>query len=344
MDQEPENKGEVLPVEGDEDYGGPVKSFLEHLEDLRWVLIRVALSVGIGMLVCLIAANHIVGILTWPLDRANVLLDDYAQSQVKDGGTVYFEFGTNAWRFNLETNQFSEFTVGTTNRAVAFRLKPVQWDSNTTLLALAPAPIPDSHRIAHPKGQLINLGPFEGFKVAFQVALYGGIALALPFIFLFVGLFVMPALKRSEKQLLFQSVFLGTGLFIIGVLFCYFVLMQVVILAAVQFSNWLSFGADQWRAADYIGTVCKLLLGMGLGFELPVIILALVKLGLLDYETMRKFRPYWIVINLVISAFVMPPDGITMFMMAIPMHILFEISLLVARVWKKRDDAAQSQP
>src|SRR5690606_6766793 len=108
----------------------------------------------------------------------------------------------------------------------------------------------------------------------------------------------------SEKKLLYQSVVMGAGLFMIGVLFAYFVIMQVVVLAAVQFSNWLGFGADQWRAADYIGTVCKLLLGMGLGFELPVIIIALVKLELLDYATMRKFRSYFIVINLVASAFI----------------------------------------
>ena len=114
-------------------------------------------------------------------------------------------------------------------------------------------------------------------------------------------------------------------------------------MAAVQFSHWLSFGADQWRASDYIGTVCKLLLAMGLGFELPVIILSLVKLGLLDYHTMKGFRPYWVVINLIVSALIMPPDGITMFMMAIPMHLLFEISLLVARIWYKRDQAAEAE-
>ncbi|HAV65535.1 MAG TPA: hypothetical protein DCY13_24565 [Verrucomicrobiales bacterium] len=337
MEQEPDQKGELLP-DDEEEYGGPVKSFLDHLEDLRWMLIKVVTAVAVGMLVCLVAAQHIIAILTWPLDRANRLMEQYFTEHraPEGGGIVYFELGTNVWRLSLSSNEFRAYPDIGTNQLATFRVSPVSVGTNTFLgLRHIPDYVPE-HSI-NPKGQLINLGPFEGFRVAIQVALYGGIALASPFIFLFIGQFVLPALKRSEKKLLYQMVVAGAGLFILGLVFCYFALMQVVILAAVQFSNWLSFGADQWRASDYIGTVCRLLLGMGLGFELPVVVLTLVKLGLLEYETMRKFRPYWIVINLIISAVIMPPDGLTMFMMAIPLQILFEISLMVAKFWKRQE-------
>lgn len=340
MDTEREPADNLLPstAEDDEDYGGPIKSFLEHLEDLRWMLIRVAIAVGIGMLVCLVGSNRIVGVLTWPLDRANILLERYFQKHIpEEGGLVYLEFGTNTWRYSVEGEQFSALS-DSTNNVAAFKLSTIAIGTNH-VVTLSPAPPPPIEAGMSRKGQLINLGPFEGFKVAFQVGLYGGIALASPFIFLFIGHFVLPALKISEKKFLYQAVAMGAGLFIIGLCFCYFVLLQVVVMAAVQFSNWLSFGAEQWRASDYIGTVCKLMLAMGLGFELPVVVLSLVKLGLLDYETMRKFRPYWVVINLVVSAFIMPPDGITMFMMALPMQLLFEISLLIARVWHRREQA-----
>jgi len=357
MEQEPEKKGEVrsdaeqepeqqglirLPGE-EEDYGGPVKSFLEHLEDLRWMLIRVVVAIAVGMLVCLVAANRIIGILTWPLDRANLLMEEFAADRppAGGGGIAEIAWGTNTWRLTLASNEFSSLPKLGTNHHASFRIAPVSLGTNV-ILGLQPTVLEGPHHALNPKGQLVNFAPFEGFKVAIQVALYGGIAVSSPFIFLFIGQFVLPALKRSEKKMLYQAVVLGAGLFIIGMLFCYFVLMQVVILAAVQFSNWLSFGADQWRASEYIGTVCKLMLGMGLGFELPIIVLTLVKLGLLDYEAMRKFRPYWVVINLVLSAFIMPPDGLTMFMMAIPMHILYEISLLIARMWKKREEAAEA--
>lgn len=339
MQQEPEPGDKLLP-EGGEDYGGPVKPFLDHLEDLRWMLIRVVVSILIGMLVCLVAANRIVQILSAPLDRANVLMDEYFAGQIEaGGGQVYLQLGTNVWRHTLSSNEFQSFPVST-NHTASFRLVPVLAGTNV-VLGLEPVAAPANRHPHNPKGQLVNFGPFEGFRVAIQVALYGGIALASPFILLFIGLFVMPALKRNEKSWLYQAVAIGGGLFAVGILFCYYLLLPVVILAAVQFSNWLSFGADQWRAAEYIGTVCKLMLGMGLGFELPVIILTLVKLGLLDYATMKKFRSYFIVINLVISAFIMPPDGLTMFMMAIPVQILFEISLFIARVWSRKAKTAE---
>ncbi len=340
LEREPTDKLLAAGTE-EEDYGGPIKSFLEHLEDLRWTLIRVAIAVGVGMLVCLVASNRIVSVLKWPLNRANVLLEKYLINNIpEDGGLVFLEFGTNVWRYPVERDVFSAIS-DSTNQIAAFKFSTVAVGTNS-FVTLSPVAPPSLEQGMTPKGQLINLGPLDGFKVAFQVGLYGGIALASPFIFLFIGQFVLPALKLTEKRLLYQAVLAGAGLFIVGVLFCYFVLLQVISMAAVQFSNWLGFGAEQWNASVYIGTVCKLLLAMGLGFELPVVVLSLVKLGLLDYEAMRKFRPYWIVINLVVSAFIMPPDGITMFMMALPMQLLFEISLLIARVWYRRDQKQAS--
>jgi hypothetical protein len=125
MDQEPERKENLSPDE-EEDYGGPIKSFLEHLEDLRWMLIRVVVAVILGMLVCLISAKHVVGILTWPLDRANLLMVEYFEGQSigEGGGTLHLELGTNVWRVALSSNEFSRFAGGT-NSSVAYRLAPV---------------------------------------------------------------------------------------------------------------------------------------------------------------------------------------------------------------------------
>lgn len=338
MQEEPEQKDELLPAEVEE-YGGPVKSFLEHLEDLRWMLIRVVVSIMVAMMVCLVAANRIVRILEAPLIRANTMMekDSIKENKKQGGGIVYVEFGTNLWRYVLSSNEFNVMPHATNE--VAYRILPVLVGTNLTLsLQLVPSPNPDE--AFKPKGQLVNFAPLEGFKAAIQVALYGGIALASPFIFFFVGQFVIPALKRTEKKWLYQAVTMGAGLFILGVLFCYFVLLPVVILAAVQFSNWLSFGADQWRAGDYLGTICQLMLGMGLGFELPIVVLTLVKVGILDHLAMSKFRPYFVVVNLIISAFIMPPDGLTMFLMAIPVQILFEVSIVIARMWSRKAEAA----
>ena len=136
--------------------------------------------------------------------------------------------------------------------------------------------------------ELVNLSPAEGFVMAFQVGLYGGALLASPFIFYFIAGFVFPALKIRERKYVYHGLVIGVGLFLSGVAFCYFILMPVALAAAQMYSQWLGFGALQWRAEDYISFVCKFMLGMGLGFELPVVILTLVKIGVIDYRTLAE--------------------------------------------------------
>ena len=84
-----------------------------------------------------------------------------------------------------------------------------------------------------------------------------------------------------EQKYVHRGLFFGGGLFPGGRLLCYFLLMPVALSASQMYSNWLGFGATQWRAEDYIGFICKFMLGMGLGFELPVVLLTLVKIGVL---------------------------------------------------------------
>jgi sec-independent protein translocase protein TatC len=151
-------------------------------------------------------------------------------------------------------------------------------------------------------------------------------------------------MKVREKKWLYQSVGFGSVLFMLGVLFCYFVIMQVALIATVGFSQWMGFGADEWRAEDYISFVCKFMLGMGASFQLPLILLTLVKIGLLDYPKLTKFRSYWVVINLVISAFITPSgDPFTMCVMALPLQVLYELSVFIAWIWYRRDQRAQAE-
>jgi len=123
------------------------------------------------------------------------------------------------------------------------------------------------------------------------------------------------------------------------VAFCYFILMPVALAAAQMYSQWLGFGALQWRAEDYIGFVCKFMLGMGLGFELPVVILTLVKIGVLDYQTLSKARRYMIVINLFLGAVLTTPEVITQLIMFVPLQGLYEITVWIAWYWDQADRA-----
>ena len=106
-----------------------------------------------------------------------------------------------------------------------------------------------------------------------------------------------------------------------------------------MYSQWLGLGAWQWRAEEYISFVCKFMLGMGLGFELPVVILTLVKIDILSYTTLRKMWRYMIVINLVLGALLTTPEVITQVLMAGPLYLLYESTVWIAWYWEQPDRA-----
>lgn len=315
--------------EDEEEGGGPVKPFLDHLEDLRWTLIKVVVSILLGMLVCLVAGNRLVAFLTWPLVHAQRMLPA-AQQRVP---------------LLLGTNEVGRVQVGSVH------LPPTVDSNHVTALELAPTPLGDrwvlaltvhTNRLAtQPAPNLVvlkNYGPISAFMVALKIALYGGLVVSAPFVIFFIGQFVLPALKVKEKKFLYRVAGLGSVLFIAGVAFCYLVIVQVALMASVQFSQWMGFGADEWRAEDYVSFVCKFMLGMGLSFQLPLVILTLVKMGLVDYQTLADYRSYFIVGNLTLSAVITPSgDPLTMVLMALPIQVLYEGSLLVARRWARQD-------
>jgi sec-independent protein translocase protein TatC len=133
--------------------------------------------------------------------------------------------------------------------------------------------------------------------------------------------------------------FIGGGLFLVGISFCYFLLMPVALAASQMYSNWLGLGAMHWRAEEYISFVCKFMLGMGLGFQLPVVILTLVKIGVLNYRLLRSMWRYMIVINLILGALLTTPEVITQVMMAGPLYGLYEITVWIAWYWEQPDRA-----
>lgn len=332
--------------------GGPVKSFLEHLEDFRWVMIKSVVALFLAMLLCLIGANFVIGIVKWPLQHASMNypitvwnhlmgwalpLKDIDFSSPGTNQIVTVNFGTNhVGKFTLTPAERQTFNLGT-NRFVSVTVEPLTLGTNQVLgwhindSSNAAASTPGMNI------ELINLSPAGGFIVAFQVALYGGFVLASPFIFYFIMSFVFPALKMREQKYVHQGLIFGVGLFLLGVCFCYFVLMPVALAAAQGYSNWLGIGALQWRAEDYISFVCKFMVGMGLGFELPVVLLTLVKIGVLSYATLSKARRYMIVINLILGGVLTTPEPITQLVMFVPLQLLYEMTVWIAWYWDRQE-------
>ncbi len=139
-----------------------------------------------------------------------------------------------------------------------------------------------------------------------------------------------------ERKYVHQGLFFGVGLFLLGVAFCYFILMPIALSASQMYSQWLGLGAFEWRAEDYISFVCRFMLGMGLGFELPVVILTLVKIGVLDYRKLSKARRYMIVVNLILGAVLTTPEVITQIVMFIPLQLLYELTVWVTWYWERQ--------
>ena len=310
--------------------GGPVKSFLEHLEDLRWVLIKSAAALAVAMLLCLISGNYVMAILKWPLSRARV--PHPGTNQI-----VTVNFGTNHIKtFTLTAEQQQMLALGT-NRFVALEVSPMTIGTNQVLGWRVNSDPRAAETAQRMQIDLINLSPAGGFVVAFQVAMYGGMVLAAPFVFFFIAAFVFPALRMHEKKHVFRGLFIGAGLFMVGVAFCYFALMPVALGASQMYSQWLGLGAYQWRAEEYISFVCKFMLGMGLGFEMPVVILTLVKIGVVDYQALSRMRRYMIVVNLILGAILTTPEVLTQVIMFVPLQVLYEISVWITWYWERQE-------
>jgi sec-independent protein translocase protein TatC len=274
------------------------------------------------------AGNYLIAFLLWPVKASERLF-------YRSKSEVALVAGTNVIT-RLQKDQFGGTNFWDTNQLASLHLVPLTVGTNT-ILALEPhfgkSDVPPPSMVV-----IKNYGPMEGIMVALKLALFGGLILASPFVVYFIAQFVLPAMKVTEKRILFGAVAYGAGLFLVGVIFCYLVVMVFAIGATVEFSNWLGFGSDEWRAAEYISFVVKFMLGMGLAFELPVVILVLVKIGILDYEKLKAWRQWAIVANLVAAAFVTPSgDPVTMLIVAVPMQFLYEISALVAWYWQWKE-------
>ena len=337
--------------ENGEEYGGPVKSFLEHMEDLRWMLIRCVASVFVAMVVCLAGAPYLVETLAWPLHKAKQSLTQSQETRLleeRKSEILIRLTEKETFRVPIQTDLLEEarnqLDLPDSTGIPAFQLTPAVEDGKLQLLLQPDTNVLASSDTSTRAGpELKAMGPLSAFLVALQLAFYGGIMVSSPFILFFVGQFTVPALRRKEKKYLIRGIIVGSLLFFSGVAFCYFLVMKIALSTSALFANWLTFGADVWRAEDYITFVCKFMMGMGIAFELPVVILVLVKVGVLDYKKLSAFRMYWVVINLVLASILTPPDIVTQILMALPMQFFYECSVLIAWIWHRRDRKKEEQ-
>ncbi len=208
------------------------------------------------------------------------------------------------------------------------------WQSDH-ILDIAAAPLPKEHQA------LIVLAPTEAFMVTITVCVYAALIVSAPFISYQLFAYILPAFSPRERKAIMPLLLTIPLLFLVGVVFAYFVVLPAAISFLLNFND--EQFAIQLRAREYYSFFSMTLIAGGAVFELPVVILALVRLRILSVETLRKNRRYAYLICAVIAAALPGVDPISMLIETVPLLLLFELSILLARGIGEPKENADSQ-
>jgi len=183
---------------------------------------------------------------------------------------------------------------------------------------------------------LITTSPISVFTVIIQICLLGGFLMSLPFVLFFVGQFVTPALTAKEKRIVLPVAMSAILLFVGGAVFSYMLIVPSALKVSLELNTLLGF-QNLWSADRYYSMVVWLVLGLGAVFEFPLIIIILVYLGIVDVAKLRKSRKIMVVVFFIVAAIITPtPDFITQTLVALPLLVLYEISIVVAGFVERR--------
>jgi sec-independent protein translocase protein TatC len=252
--------------DSEQDSHGPMKSFLDHLEDLRWLIIKVAAVVATSWVLAFAFGPKILLFLQYPIKRSGITED--------------------------------------------------------------------------PSKFLRAFNPMDAFSISLQLALYAGLIVAAPLIIYLIASYLLPAMTYKERRIIAPAFWLGSLFFLGGVAFCYFLILPPTLKFSQELANWLNITMDFWTIDSYVSFVTKFMLGMGIAFELPLVILILIRFGILDYPKLAKARRFVIVANLIIAAIITPtPDIFTQLVLAIPMTLMYEGCVWIA--WLKHRRKSQ---
>ncbi len=188
---------------------------------------------------------------------------------------------------------------------------------------------------ALPSGSnMIATGVITPFFIPMKIALWVAFLAVLPYILYQLWAFVAPGLYLHEKRFVLPLIISSTALFLAGIAFCYFVVFPLV------FANIEKFSPTSIKVApdieSYFNFVLNMFFAFGLAFETPVVVIVLVATGIVRVETLVEIRRYAIVGATAIAAVVTPPDVPSMLALAIPLCLLYELGIILARIFVKR--------
>jgi len=176
--------------------------------------------------------------------------------------------------------------------------------------------------------------PAEAFMVRLKIAIFAGAVVAMPVLFYQIWMFVGPGLYKSEIKIVIPIVATATIFFLVGGAFCFFYVIPI----AIEFL--LGFATEEMQpmimVGEYISFVGMMVLAFGIVFELPVASFILGRMGVIDHTFLARGRRYAIVGMVILGSLLTPPDIISQLLLAGPLYILYEISIIVVRITGKR--------
>ncbi len=188
---------------------------------------------------------------------------------------------------------------------------------------------------------MIATNVISPFMVPLKITLLAAFLLALPYVLYQVWAFVAPGLYAHEKRLVVPLVVSSTVLFLIGVAFCYFFVFGKVFAFIQSFAPKSITAAPDIEA--YLGFAMSMFIAFGAAFEVPVVVVVLVRMGIVTLEKLREFRGYFVVLAFIIAAVLTPPDVVSQLALAIPMVLLYELGIFCAKYFVRYTKAPDSE-
>ena len=272
-------------------------SFLEHLEELRWVIIRSLVAMIIGAIFTYAFSHYI------------------------------FDYVILAPRMpDFPTNRFlCHMGKVIHNFAIHCMMHPQNW----FVYHIGHMLQFTSTCINQKPFQLININMAGQLNTDLFVSMIVGFILTFPYVFYQFWSFIAPALHEKERRYARGAVFYSSALFLIGILFGFFIILpfSTHFLGTYKVSKQV---VNQININSYISNVSSVVLAAGLIFELPILVYFLSRIGVMTPKFMRKYRRHAIVVILIIAAIITPPDVFSQIMVTIPLLILYEISIFIS--------------
>lgn len=186
-----------------------------------------------------------------------------------------------------------------------------------------------------PEGtRMIATGVITPFMVPVKVTMMAAFVVSLPMVLYQVWAFVAPGLYKHEQRLALPLIISSSLLFIAGMAFCYFIVFKTVFSFIASFAPASITPAPDIEA--YLGFVMTMFLAFGITFEVPVAVILVVRMGIVTVKQLQQARGYVIVGAFIIAAVVTPPDVVSQFLLAVPLCVLYEVGILLARSIKPR--------